>query len=140
MNGDRCQNIMANATGEATGTPGVINDDVENNGIECRPMFADPPTIPEQQSGGNNPTPVTTNELLCFISNKMDIMTEDLLVKLCADFYSKNVIEAAKMLLFDLCRSVRVDIDLPRQVRRQGPKKNNADLIDTIRLMSRDGE
>ena len=64
----------------------------------------------------------------------MDIMTEDLLVKLCADFYSKNVIEAAKRLLFDLCRSVRVDIDLPRQVRRQSPKKKNADLIDTIRL------
>ena len=27
-----------------------------------------------------------------------------------------------------------MDIDLPRQVRRQGPKKKNADLIDTIRL------
>ncbi len=64
----------------------------------------------------------------------MDIMTEDLLVKLCADFYSKNVIEAAKRLLFDLCRSVQVDIDRPRQVRRQGPKKKYADLIDTIRV------
>ena len=125
---------MANATGEATGTPGMTNGCVENNGVEIRPMFADPPAVSDQQSGGHNPTQVTTNELLCFVSNKMDIMTEELLVKLCADFYGKHVIEAAKRLLFDLCRSVRVDIDLPRQVRRQGPKKKNADLIDTIRL------
>ena len=66
--------------------------------------------------------------------HKMDIMTEDLLVKLCTDFYSKNDIEAAKRLFFDLCRSVWVDINLPRQVRRQGPKTKNADLIDTIIL------
>ena len=36
--------------------------------------------------------------------------------------------------IFELCRSVRVDIDLPRQVRRQGPTKKNADFIDTIRI------
>ena len=68
---------MANATGEATGTPGMTNGGVENNGVEIRPMFADPPAVSDQQSGGHNPTQVTTNELLCFVSNKMGIMTED---------------------------------------------------------------
>ena len=56
---------MANATCEAAGTPGVIN-----NGLKCRPVFDDPHAVPDQQSGGHNPTQVTTNELLCFISNK----------------------------------------------------------------------
>ena len=73
---------MANATGEAAGT----------QCLACRPVFDDPLAIPDQQSGGHNPTQVTTNKLLCIISKKMDIMTEDLLVKLCADFYGKNVI------------------------------------------------
>ena len=71
-------------------------------------------------------------ELLCFISNKMDIMTEDLLVKLCADFYSKNVIEAAKRLLFDLCRSVRVDIDLP--IGRLGDKVQKRKMLTSSTL------
>ena len=33
------------------------------------------------------------NELLCFVSNKLDILVHDILVKICADFYDKHQIE-----------------------------------------------
>ena len=54
---------------------------VGNNNMESRPVLVDLPNASERQSWGNN-TPVTINELLCVISNKMAVMTEDLLVKL----------------------------------------------------------
>ena len=46
----------------------------------------------DSQPGVPNITAITVNELLCFKSNKIDIMTQDLLVKLCVDFYAKGVI------------------------------------------------
>ena len=53
------------------------------------------------------------NELLYFVSNKMDVMTQYLIVKLCTDFYRKGVIDNAKKLVFDKCKALNLDIALP---------------------------
>ena len=75
----------------------------------------------DSQPGVPNNTAITVNELLCFISNKIDIMTQDLLVKLCVDFYGKGVIESAKKLVYSNCKSLNSTIMLPRYIKRQGP-------------------
>ena len=50
--------------------------------MERWPLLVNHPNASERQNWGNNTTPVTINELLCFISNKTAVMTENLLVKL----------------------------------------------------------
>ena len=72
--------------------------------------------------------------MLCFISNKMDVMTQDLLVKLCTDFYGKGAIDIAKKLVYAKCNALNLDIALPRFVKRQGPKKKQSDVLDIIGL------
>ena len=39
---------------------------------------------------------VSINELLCFISNKSETMTYELVVKLCVDFYDEAIIKESK--------------------------------------------
>ena len=58
------------------------------------------------------------NELLCFISNKVDNMAVDLLSKLVCDFYDSKVIEAAKKILFDVTEGNR-----PSEIRHIKHKK-----------------
>ena len=43
------------------------------------------------------------NELLCFVSRKMDLMTSDHLIKVCSEFYSEREIESAKLVANDAC-------------------------------------
>ena len=88
----------------------------------------------DSQPGVPNNTAITVNELLCFISNKIDIMTQDLLVKLCVDFYAKEVIESAKKLVYSKCKALNSTIMLPRYIKRQGPKKKQSDVLDIIGL------
>ena len=76
----------------------------------------------DSQPGVTNNTAITVNELLCFISNKIDIMTQDLLVKLCVDFYGKGVIESAKKLVYSKCKALNSTIMLPRYIKRQPSK------------------
>ena len=81
-----------------------------------------------------NKDSITINELLCFISNKIDVMTQDLLVKLCKDFYSKDAIESAKKTIYSKCKALNLNIVLPRLIKRQGHKKKQSDVLDIIAL------
>ena len=97
-------------------------------------LFVNLPDENEPQCWNNQVGDNDVNELLCFVSNKMDVMTQDLLVKLCTDFYGKGVIENANKLVFAKCKSLNLDITLPRFVRRQGHKKKQSDVLDIIGL------
>ena len=88
----------------------------------------------DTQPGMPNNNAVTVNELLCLISNKIDIMTQDLLVKLCVDFYGNWVIESAKKLVYAKCKALNLTIMLPRYIKRQGPKKKQSGVLDIIGL------
>ena len=113
--------MAASTTGEPDTAPSGVNP--------CDgALFVNLPAENEPQVG------YTVNELLCFISNKMDVMTQDLLVKLSTDFYGKGVIDNAKKLVYAKCNALNLDIVLPRFVKRQGPKKKHSDVLDIIGL------
>ena len=44
------------------------------------------------------------NELLCFITNKIDVIDPTILVQVCVETYKAKEIEKAKELLFDLLK------------------------------------
>ena len=46
---------------------------------------------------------LVSNELLCFVVNKIDTVPTDTIVLLCAGQYDNGVIETAKRTLYDLC-------------------------------------
>ena len=118
--------MAASTTGEPETAPSGVNP--------CDgALFVNLPAENEPQCWDNQ-VGYTVNELLCFISNKMDVMTQNLLVKLCTDFYGKGVIDNAKKLVYAKCNALNLDIALPRFVKRQGPKKKQSDVLDIIGL------
>ena len=125
-----CLRFFIMATSAAVG--------VHSSGVTLTPCVDLPDEAESQccdsQPGVPNNTAITVNELLCFISNKIDIMTQDLLVKLCVDFYAKEVIESAKKLVYSKCKALNSTIMLPRYIKRQGPKKKQSDVLDIIGL------
>jgi hypothetical protein len=86
-------------------------------------IAATPKTATPRSAGG-----VIVNELLCFVCNKLDILTHDTIVKLCGDAFSDPEIEDSKTILFDLCAK-------DRMIKRRGVdmKKNN--LNDILNLL-----
>ncbi|XP_045485829.1 uncharacterized protein LOC123689520 [Pieris rapae] len=65
-------------------------------------------------------------ELLAFIQNKVDVMDEESLVRLCTSSFSAGDIEAAKNLLFDSITTTQ------RNVTRKRSGKSQRDLYDVI--------
>ncbi|XP_077977458.1 uncharacterized protein LOC144433018 [Glandiceps talaboti] len=74
---------------------------------------------------------IIVNELLCFLTNKMDVMPHDILLKVCADFYDDSQIENAKKELFDLCSESTTS----RFKRRQGQNKKTNNIHDMLILL-----
>ena len=86
---------------------------------------------------GNSQTsdPPIVNEPLCYITNKIEKMPADILVKLCSDFYNDEQIDEAKAILYDTC--TRRGYTLPRMVKRretQQPKRTK-DLNDILQIV-----
>lgn len=71
------------------------------------------------------PTAAVHNELLCFLQSKSLLMTHDHLVKLVADFYSKDEVSAARQTI-DKYLSNRLG-------RRQGPNASRATVEDMLK-------
>lgn len=68
-------------------------------------------------------------EMLFFIQNKMDVIDEESLVRLCVSAFSVEDIESAKRLLFDLISTTRRKI----QCRKDGKSLRN--LYDVIAVL-----
>ncbi|XP_070562134.1 uncharacterized protein [Ptychodera flava] len=73
---------------------------------------------------------VIINELLCFLVNKMDALTTDMLVKLCCDHFGDDEVELAKKTLFEFCHN-----DFGRLVKRQGQNKRYNNVMDMVKLL-----
>ena len=72
----------------------------------------------------------SSNELLCFICNKMDVMPADLVIKLVCSFYDEKQIETAKRALFELIPHQSL-----RYITRKGEKKNQTNVQDMLGLL-----
>lgn len=68
-------------------------------------------------------------ELLSFIQNKLDVMNEEDLVRICTTSFTTEEIEAAKNLLFD---SISTD---KRKIVRKNNGKSKRDLADVITIL-----
>ena len=68
----------------APGGPSDHSDPAAPTGVQESPLFVDLPAVGESQSCdcGIDQDVVVVNELLCFVTNKIDVMTQDVLVKL----------------------------------------------------------
>lgn len=67
-------------------------------------------------------------ELLSFVQNKIDVMDEDSISRLCISTYTKDEIVIAKNLLFDSVQSIK------RKVTRKKDGKSQRDIEDIISL------
>ena len=56
-----------------------------------------------QTSSATNRKNVIINELLCFISNKADTMTYEVVVKLCNDFFIEMKMSKQLKILYGMC-------------------------------------
>ena len=78
---------------------------------------------------------VLIDELLFFITNKLDILPPDVIVQLCTSTFSDSAIEVSKKKLFDLC----ADETNSRYRKRQGAKKSVMNIEDVIKLLQEKG-
>ena len=78
---------------------------------------------------------VIVDELLCFLSNKIDVLPPQAIEDLCATSFDGIEIENSKKRLFDLC----ADKNSSRFWRRQGPKKSAVNVDDMLRLLQEKG-
>ncbi len=77
---------------------------------------------------------VKSNELLCFIFNKMQKIPTDYIISLCTEFYSAEAIATGKQLLFNDTEHIR-DSKL-RYVKRTGSDKKKNDIIDIMKVFN----
>ena len=73
---------------------------------------------------------LVSNELLCFVANKIDTIPTDTIVLLCAGQYDNGVIETAKRTLYDLCPCGN-----SRYIQRKGHKKKTQNLEDIVKRL-----
>ena len=79
---------------------------------------------------------VVINGLLCFVYNKVDLMTTDCLEKLCIESFTETKIEEAKLLFFNACKKGPNDpyVDGIEYKNRRGENKNSRNIHDIVEL------
>ncbi|KAJ2937825.1 hypothetical protein O0L34_g17801 [Tuta absoluta] len=74
---------------------------------------------------------IVINEVLAFVYNKLGVMDEDSLIRICDTGFSESDILEAKKLLFEGCPSIKI------KLRRKDDKtrKNLQDIIDLLKQL-----
>ena len=72
---------------------------------------------------------ILIDELLCFVSNKIDILPPTTIKQLCVSTFTEDDIEKSKNLLYDICETT------DRKIKRKGPEKSNSNLDDIIKFL-----
>ena len=78
---------------------------------------------------------IVINELLCFVTNKCDLLPAESISQLCCATFEESEIEQSKKLLYDIC----ADHDTPRMILRKGPKKSSQNIEDILKLVQEKG-
>ena len=79
---------------------------------------------------------IFVNELLCFITNKMQTLPMQMIVQLCVNFYDDDVIVSAKTQLHEL----RPCENTTRVIRRKGPNRKESSVEDIYKFLDELGE
>ena len=72
---------------------------------------------------------VFIDELLCFLQNKNDFTTTELLVDVCCGFYSEDTIKDSKLFIYEQVETKH------RLVHRRGPDRKQDNVRDIIRVL-----
>ena len=59
--------------------------------------------MPEHNNKSSNSAELIISKILCYIQNKMDVITHNLMIKTVVEFHSIEEIHAAKVMLFEKC-------------------------------------
>ena len=90
--------------------------------------------VPRQETPPKtNESNITTNELLCFVQNRMQSLPIDNIIKLCIDFYSAEEITASKQILYD--HTVNTRPDRCRLIKRTGSNRDKENMRDLIKVL-----
>ena len=66
--------------------------------------------------------------MLCYLSNKIDILSHKFIVKIASDFYDEEI-ESAKTIIYDTCSTES------RLIFRKGTKKRQGNISDMLSIM-----
>ena len=91
----------------------------------------------EDSRFSNGGLEIILNEVLCFLSTKLDCVPTDVLVLLCSDAFDNDDVEKAKRILFAACPGPS-DSRL-RYIARQGSNKKITNLNDIIKKLQEAG-
>jgi len=132
------QTTATAAVALTTGTTAVAQNSVtESETLLKQPSTAQNTEGPQGNEGnsqtGDQGLQWTNSEVLCFVSNKINVMPYDMICKLCTDFYSDTDLEQAKDILFDTAFSHRDDAR-PRKIKRRGAGKKQSDMQDILNI------
>ena len=86
-------------------------------------------------NGGGGALPLVVNELLNFVTYKLDFMPPDSIMQLCLSYYAEADIERAKARMFELCSEEGERQD--RYIKRTGDAKSRRNLEDIISMATR---
>ena len=79
-----------------------LEDSISEEAVSSDITHADPGSGSRSSSSAVHNNPIVS-EILCFITNKLDVMPLDMVTKLCDDFYSETDVSNAKTLLYEVC-------------------------------------
>jgi hypothetical protein len=104
----------------AAQTQSALASSVQKNAIPHGSVRASAPDSPHSA--------VHINELLCFVQNQVNTVKRPVVVKLCIDFYTDEVIEASKLQLYDIVKPS------DRLIRRRGDNKAHDNIMDICNI------
>ncbi|XP_011661635.2 uncharacterized protein LOC105437100 [Strongylocentrotus purpuratus] len=82
---------------------------------------------------------IVVDELLCFVTNKMNTLSTDEIVKLVSTCFKSEEIEQSKKVLFDVCSSMNDHVTV-RNVAHKGPSRDVNNIKTCIKLLLECGD
>ena len=83
------------------------------------------------------------NELLCFVTNKLNSMPFEMIVKVCTDFYQEREIREAKDQLWDVVISKisedRKDLRKKKSLKQDKKKSDMEDILKALLICDKEG-
>lgn len=113
----------------------MTGSSAQPNGLDRDPSAEVSEEEENENKQGDGEHEMIVNELLSFVSFKLNWMPPETIVQLCSNFYSDEAVETAKTMLYNLCADASDKQD--RHIKRTGPNKKKSNLEDIVGLLAR---